>query len=157
MPHPATSKAAALLLIGALFLIAATLHSQAIHAAADKTGALRDQIAAQERAELDALKSGDIPAFGAFIAEDAIFADASGAANKAEVVKNIANMRLTDFAMTDIRFVALSPDSGLIVYRLAESGSSHGKDFTAKVMVSALWARRAGKWVCLFSQETPMK
>jgi hypothetical protein len=150
--HTITPKAAALLL-----LATAIYAQQTPRAAADKTGALRDQIVAQERAGLDALKSGDIPAFAASTAEEAIFADASGAATKAEVVKNVANMRLTDFAMTDIRFLALSPDSGLIVYRLAESGSSHGKDFTAKVMVSALWARRAGKWVCLFSQETPMK
>jgi hypothetical protein len=150
--HTITQKAAALL------LLATAIYAQRTpRAAADKTGALRDQIVAQERAGLDALESGDIPAFAASTAEEAIFADASGAATKAEVVKNVANMRLTDFAMTDIRFLALSPDSGLIVYRLAESGSSHGKDFTAKVMVSALWARRAGKWVCLFSQETPMK
>jgi hypothetical protein len=49
------------------------------------SGALRDEIVAQERAGLDALKSGDLTIFGASTAEDAIFVDAHGAATKPEV------------------------------------------------------------------------
>jgi hypothetical protein len=71
-----------------------------------------------------------------------------------EVVAQVAGFRLTEYTMTDVRFVALSADSGLIVYRLAESGTSHGKEFAAKVHVSSLWLRRGGKWMCVFSQET---
>jgi ketosteroid isomerase-like protein len=115
---------------------------------------LRDEIVAQERAGLDALKTGDLKAFGDSTADEAVFLDASGPAGKAEVMKNLAGFRLTGFTMSDIRFVPLSRDSGLIVYRLAESGTSHGKDFNGKVNVSALWMKRSGKWVCLFSQET---
>jgi ketosteroid isomerase-like protein len=118
---------------------------------------LRDEIVAQERAGLDALKSGDFAAFANSTADDAVFVDALGPAGKAEVVKNVANFRLTDFTMSDIRFVPLSPDSGLIVYRLTESGSGHGKTFSAKILASAIWANRSGKWVCLFSQETAAK
>jgi len=56
--------------------------------------------------------------------------------------------------MDDVRFVPVSADSGLIVYTLTESGTSHGKEFAAKVNVSALWLKRDGKWLCAFSQET---
>jgi hypothetical protein len=73
------------------------------------------------------------------------------------VVKNVAGFRLSDYTMTDVRFVALSADSGLIVYRLAESGTSHGKEFAAKVHVSSLWLRQGGRWLCMFSQETAAK
>jgi hypothetical protein len=59
--------------------------------------------------------------------------------------------------MTDVRFVALSADSGLIVYRIAETGTSHGREFAARVLVSSLWAKRGGKWMCVFSQETAAK
>ena len=118
---------------------------------------LRDEIVAQERAGLDALKIGDVPAFAAALPDDAVFVDSHGAAGKDEVVKNVAGFRLTDYTMSDVRFVLLSPDSGLIVYQLAETGTSHGKEFTAKVHVSSIWARRAGKWKCLFSQETAAK
>jgi ketosteroid isomerase-like protein len=118
---------------------------------------LKDEIVAQERAGLDALKIGDVPAFAATLPDDAVFVDSHGAAGKDEVVKNVAGFRLTDYTMSDVRFVLLSPDSGLIVYQLAETGTSHGKEFTAKVHVSSIWARRAGKWKCLFSQETAAK
>jgi len=116
--------------------------------------ALRDEIVTHERAGLDALKTGDTKAFADATAEDAVFVDAAGPATKADVVRNVGAFRLTDYAMSDIRFVALAADSGLIVYRLTESGSSHGHDFTAKVVVSSIWVKHGGKWLCEFSQET---
>jgi len=125
--------------------------------AQQKGSALQEAIVAQERSELDSLKSGDLAAFASFVAEDAVFVDASGSASKADVVKNVANFRLHEYAMSDIRFVPLSADEGLIVYRIAESGTSHGKEFTLNVNVSALWVKRAAKWVCVFSQETTAK
>ena len=118
---------------------------------------LREEIVAQERAELDSLKAGDMAAFANFLADDAVFLDAAGAAGKAEVMKNTAGFRLREYTMTDVRFVALATDSGLIAYRMAETGTSHGKEFAAKVYVSALWLKRDGRWLCVFSQETAAK
>jgi len=119
-----------------------------------RTDTQRDAIVAHERAGLDALKSGDVKAFADSTAEDAVFVDAAGPASKAEVVRNVAGFRLTDYTMSDIRFVPLGKDSGLIVYRLTESGTSHGHEFTAKVIVSSIWTKHGGKWLCEFSQET---
>jgi ketosteroid isomerase-like protein len=115
---------------------------------------MKDEIVAQERGGLEALKTGDIAVFGDTIAEDAVFVDASGPAGKAQVVKNVAGFRLREFAMSDIRFVPLSADTGLIVYLLDETGSSHGKEFSAKVHVASVWSKNSGKWLCEFSQET---
>jgi ketosteroid isomerase-like protein len=153
MAHRDTSRTIAFLFLAAA-LAAAQQPQPPARGGAD---ALRDEIVAQERAGLDALKAGDIEAFANATADDAVFADAAGPATKAEVVRNVAGFRLRDFAMSDIRFVPLSADSGLIVYRMTESGTSHGKDFSAKVVVSSIWAKRSGKWVCLFSQETAAK
>jgi hypothetical protein len=122
--------------------------------AGSPTDGLREQIVAQERAGLDALKTGDLTTFGVSTAEEAIFVDAHGPATKAEVMEHTAEFRLHDYTMTDVRFLPLSTQSGLIVYTLAESGTSHGKDFTARVHVSSLWLKRDGKWLCAFSQET---
>jgi ketosteroid isomerase-like protein len=115
---------------------------------------LKEEIVAQERGGLEALKMGDVAAFGATIAEDAVFVDASGPAGKAQVVKNVAGFRLRDFSMSDIKFMALSADAGLIVYVMDETGTSHGKEFSAKVYVSSVWSKRSGNWLCEFSQET---
>jgi hypothetical protein len=136
-----TNSAAALMLFGVTICIAQP--------------SLRDEIVAKERAELDSLKTGNMSVFANLIADEAVFVDTHGSAGKDEVVKNSAEVRLLDYSMTDVRFVALSADSGLIAYRLVESGTSHGKRFNAKVNVSALWLKRGGKWVCVFSQETP--
>ena len=115
---------------------------------------LREEIVAQERAGLEALKTGDVAAFGNTIAEEAVFVDASGPAGKAQVVKNVAGFRLREFSMTDIKFVQLSADTGLIVYVMDESGTTHGKEFSAKVHVASVWSKKSGKWLCEFSQET---
>jgi hypothetical protein len=90
----------------------------------------------------------------AFPADDAVFVEAHGPASKAEVVKNTAKFRLDDYSIDGVRFVPLSSKSGLIAYTLTESGTSHGKQFKARVYVSSIWAERKGELVCLFSQET---
>jgi len=125
----------------------------------DQSGenALRDQILAQERAGLEALKTGDLTAFAASTAENAVFVDAQGPATKAEVISHTAEFRLHDYTIADVRFVPVAADSGLIVYTLSETGASHGKEFSARVHVSSLWLKRGGKWMCAFSQETAAK
>ncbi|MGA3025927.1 MAG: nuclear transport factor 2 family protein [Bryobacteraceae bacterium] len=115
---------------------------------------LQEQIVAQERAGLDSLKTGNLTAFASSIADEAVFVDAQGPAGKAEIVQHTAEFRLHDYTMAGVRFVPLSSDSGLIVYLLTMTGTSHGKEFAAKVHVSAIWMRRGGAWTCVFSQET---
>jgi ketosteroid isomerase-like protein len=137
-----------------LILVPAALCQAQLHKRED---ALRDQIVAQERAGLDLLKTGDITAFAATIAEDAVFVDSQGPASKAEVVQHTAEFRLHDYTMSGVRFVPLSAESGLIVYTLTETGTSHGREFAAKVHVSAVWVKRGEKWQCVLSQETSAK
>ena len=103
---------------------------------------LQPQIVAKEREGLEALKSGNLTAFAALTADDALLVDAQGVATKAEVMKNVAGFKLVDFSMQDVRFVQISP---------------HDKTFSAVAYISSVWAQRAGKWVCLFSQETGAK
>jgi uncharacterized protein (TIGR02246 family) len=143
--------------IALLGLLAVGLGSAQQGAPRGSTDALKDEIVAQERAGLEALKTGDLSAFANSTADDAVFVDAAGPAGKEQVVNNVAGFQLREYSMTDVRFVALSVDSGLIVYKMSEAGTSHGKDFAAKVVVSSLWVRRSGKWLCLFSQETGAK
>jgi len=118
---------------------------------------LQEQIVAQERAGLDSLKTGDLTAFVNSIADEAVFVDALGPAGKAEIAQHTAEFRLHDYTMAGLKFVPLSADSGLIVYLLTMTGTTHGKEFAAKVHVSSLWRRRGGAWTCMFSQETAAK
>jgi hypothetical protein len=118
---------------------------------------LERQIVAKEREGLDALKIGNLKAFGDLTAEDAIFVDAHGSATKAQVMKNVEGFRLTDYTIDDLSFVSLSAESGLISYKISDQGISHGKEFAAKAFVSSIWVKRGGGWLCLFSQETGVR
>jgi hypothetical protein len=117
-------------------------------------GSLEEQILSKEREGLDALKAGEPERFGELTADEAVLVDAHGAATKAQVLKNVAGFRLTDYSIEDVRFVPISAKSGLIAYKIHETGVSHGKEFTAQAYVSSLWTKRGKKWFCLFSQET---
>jgi hypothetical protein len=120
-------------------------------------GSIKQQIVSKEREGLDALKTGNLELFGNLTADDAVFVDARGPANKAQVVKNVAGFRLSEYSMDDLRFVPISAKSGLITYKISEKGVSHGKEFAAQAYISALWTKRGSKWVCVFSQETAAK
>ena len=118
---------------------------------------LKDQIVAKEREELTALKSGDYKKFADLIADDALFLDPHGPGTKSEVVEHVSDFKLLEFTMDDIHFIPLSANSGIVAYRLTQKGSSRGHEFTTTVFASATWVERGGKWVCVFSQETPAR
>jgi ketosteroid isomerase-like protein len=120
---------------------------------------LEQKIVAKEREGLDALKAGNVDLFASLTADDAVLVDAQGPASKskAQVVKNVAVFRLTDYTMEDVKFLPLSGKSGLITYKISETGNSHGREFVARAYISSIWAERGGKWFCLFSQETVTK
>ena len=115
---------------------------------------MRQRVVANERAGLDALKDGNVDLFASSLAEDAVFVDDHGPATKAQVVKNVANFRLLEYVMGDVKFVRIADAAGMIVYTLKERGTSHRPEFTATAYVSTVCAMRGGKWQSVFSQET---
>jgi ketosteroid isomerase-like protein len=112
------------------------------------------QVVAKEREGLDALKVNDLDRFAKLTADDAVFVDAHGTAGKAQVLKNVVGFSITDYTMDNVQFLQISPNTGLISYKLTEKGMSHDKSFAAQVYVSSIWAQRGENWVCVFSQET---
>ena len=142
-----------------IFLIAITVFI-AFAASLDgsaPTDSMQDQIVAKEREELDALKTGNIAAFANLLADEAVFLNPHGPSPKADVVKHIADFKLLDYTIEDVRYVAVGPKTGLIIYKLTQKAAANGQEFTSKAHISALWTERDGKWLCLFSQETPAK
>ena len=118
------------------------------------TEKMKQTIVEKEREGLHALRTGNLAHFGELTADAAIFVDSSGPAGKAQVLKNVEGFRLTDYSMENIQFLPLSANTGLIEYKISEKGVSHGKEFSAQVYVSSIWAERDHHWVCLFSQES---
>jgi Domain of unknown function (DUF4440) len=157
MPFAATLAVVAI--SGALFrarprFSAAAPTSPSSYVSSVDASSLRQQIVSKEREGLEALKAGNVERFGDLTADEAVMVDDHGPATKSQVLKNVAGFTLTDYSMEDVRFVPISPNSGLISYKITEKGVSHGRDFTAQVYVSSVWTERGDKWLCLFSQET---
>ena len=128
--------------------------SSARPAADTQPSSMEQEIITKEREGLDDLRSGNIQGFADLNDENGIFIDAQGPASKAQVVKNVAGFKLTEYSMDDLKFVQLSKDSGLITYKIHEKGNSHGKDFDAHAYVSSIWTKKGKNWLCTFSQET---
>jgi len=120
-------------------------------------GSMEQQIVSKEREGLDALKTGNLELFGNLTADDAVLVDAHGPASKAQVLKNVAEFRLLEYSMEDVRFLPIAPKSGLITYKISEKGVSHGREFVAQAYVSSVWTERGSAWGCVFSQETAAK
>ena len=118
---------------------------------------LQQQVLGHERQELDALKNADYKAFADLISDDAVFLNPHGHAGKKEVVGHVSDFKLLDYTISDVHFVKLSDRSGLVAYRLVQEISAGGHEFTTTVFASAVWEQRNGRWVTLFSQETPAK
>ncbi len=143
-------------IVSAIALISAFLLGALITSAAPAQS-MEQQIVPKEREGLDALKAGNLELFGNLTADDAVFIDTHGSATKAQVLRNVTGFRLADYSMEDVKFVQISSKSGLITYKIRESGTSHGKEFTAQAYVSSIWTKRRGNWVCVFSQESIAK
>jgi ketosteroid isomerase-like protein len=119
----------------------------------------RDALIAAARASLDALKRGDVAGYEAMITDDAVIVDDQGLERKPDLVERLADFQLKDYTVSDVRFVPVSSDNGVVSYTLTESGTRHGQPFMSKVNVSSVWERGAGRggYVCVFEQETPAK
>jgi hypothetical protein len=133
--------------------LAGTAKPKSVNASAPQD-LVREQIISKEREGMDALKTGNLTLFANLTADDAVFVDDHGISGKAEAVQNTSQFKLTDYRMDNVKFVAISANSGLISYEMLEKGTSHGKDFSAHVFVSSVWIERSDKWYCLFSQES---
>jgi ketosteroid isomerase-like protein len=134
--------------------VKATLAASRSVASDSSVESMKQQIIAKEREGLDALKAGDVAHFGDLTSDEAILVDAAGPASKAQVLKNVAGFRLTDYSIDNVQFMPLAADTGLIQYKIDEKGVSHGKEFAAKAYVSSIWTKRDHQWLCLFSQES---
>jgi Domain of unknown function (DUF4440) len=159
-PYRIIAIAPAIMLAGICLLQSDTLRSAAaltITKNMQGTPTLEERVVALERKELDAIKAGNIHLISDLLADDAVFINSRGFGDKALVVKNTSEFKLIEHSMADVRFVPLTVNSGLIAYKLTEKGEAQGQEISGQVYAAAIWAERGGKWVCLFSQETPAK
>jgi hypothetical protein len=103
-----------------------------------------------ERKELDK--------FASFIAENftGIYPDADNV-TKAQLMQSLGAITLKNYELTDFKVKMLTKDAAIVTYKAASTVLADGKESSARVDLTAGWAKRLGKWQIVFFRETPLK
>lgn len=105
----------------------------------------------------DALRRGDAATDARLLAEDFLGVYPSGFADRSDHAAQLENgPTVADFELHDARLMVLSETDVLLAYRAEWHRLRNGTRGDHETMyVSSLWSRRAGRWVNVFSQDSP--
>ena len=138
----------------ALSIIAATpVWSQtpaASHAAIEK------QIVTMERAINDAIAKGDMKAFHASLAPDAVGVDGGGVTkvNSPDFDKMMQTAKIQSWNLDNSQFYWVDDNTVVHMYRWTDKGTFNGQPVPSPVWSSTIWTNKGGKWVAVVHQET---
>lgn len=137
------------------FLILAVVASfPTLAAAQTDTAGTTKQIQAMEQALYTAIQKGDITAFKANVAEDAITMDGNGPMPIAEFLKVFSQFKIASFAIDQSKVTFLNDTTAIVSYRWTGKGTMMGQALPSPTWTSTTWVKRSGKWVAVFHQET---
>lgn len=105
----------------------------------------------------EALRHGDSEADARLLADDFLGVYPSGFAGRSDHAGQLVNgPTVAEFELHDPRLLVVSDDAVLLAYRADWHRLSRGQRGEEESMyVSSLWSRRSGRWVNLFSQDSP--
>jgi hypothetical protein len=116
---------------------------------------LRNTIIGQERKVWDAFKKGDAATIKRLYSDDYVEPLSSGTRlTKKVLLKELANITLSDYSLDEIAVIPLSKDVALITYRAMQKGTFGGTTLPSPVQGSTVWVNRGGHWLLAFHQET---
>jgi hypothetical protein len=102
----------------------------------------------------EALATGDGEADGRLLSDDFLGVYTVGFADRAAHVAQLADgPTVIDYSLSEARLMGLSDDMALLAYR-AEFRRT-GEAASESVLISSIWQERQGRWVNIFSQDTP--
>ena len=118
-------------------------------------GPTQADIEAKERQVLDAIKAKNWDAFAGLLADDFTLVSESGPATKAETLDAVKKYDLTEYTLSEPRFLKVGADLAVFTYTINEKSSYDGRPTSGKPFrASSAWANRGGKWVNVYHQES---
>jgi hypothetical protein len=109
-----------------------------------------------ERAVWSALAQGDAAADADALADDFLGVYGSGCAGKAEHAGQLRHgPTVASYALSQARLMTLADDVALLSYRADWSAHGDPAAPTETMYVTSIWRRRDGRWLNVFSQDTP--
>jgi hypothetical protein len=106
---------------------------------------------ANEKIIWDALKSRNFDAFAALLAPESIEVEPEGVYDKSGSLKGVSETDFSKIVLSDWQSLKIDEDAALVTYMVKgpavdPSGEHH----------TTIWVKRAGKWLALFHQGTPV-
>ncbi|MDA4847453.1 nuclear transport factor 2 family protein [Hoeflea poritis] len=147
-----------------ILFIARALLAAAMLLAAAAPGLAQSTVSAETKAELDAAQTELDKAFAtsdpamirAMMMPDHV-AVLPYLPIESSIDEEIVSLGSVNYAFTgqaNRKMFALADDVVLITQEKFYDGTAHGKPLPAKVLVSAIWMKRDGKWLQRYYQET---
>jgi Domain of unknown function (DUF4440) len=117
--------------------------------------AIEKQILANERAVNEAFAKGDLKAFHANVAPDAVSVDAGGImkVNTPDFDKMLQTTKIQTWNIDGSQFYWVNDNTVVHMYRWTGKGSYEGQPIPSPTWASTIWANKAGKWMAVFHQE----
>jgi hypothetical protein len=119
--------------------------------------ALASEILINEKAVWQAAKLRDMRRFAQLVADDARMVFTSGVMTKHEYMHAVGTRTIADYSLANFQVLVPAEGTAITLYQATVSGTSNGKVFpTTTLRESSVWVKRAGKWVAVWNQETPV-
>jgi hypothetical protein len=82
---------------------------------------------------------------------------ASGVMTKQEYMQTAAKRTITEYSIEKFQAFLPNGETVITLYEATVAGTSNGKAFPpSRLRESSVWVLRAGKWVAVWNQETPI-
>jgi hypothetical protein len=108
-------------------------------------------VVANEKKLWDFLKAGQYDSFAAMLAPDSIEVEANGVFDKAGTLKGVQGFDFSKSTVSEFKSLSIDSDAALVTYLLTTPGAK-----PAEERHTTIWASRAGKWLAVFHQGTPV-
>ncbi len=79
-----------------------------------------------------------------------------GPMSKSEQLKNLPELKMSEYTSGEIKVTFVSKDVALVTYPLAQKGYFKGKVLAPKNYSAAVWVNRDGRWLEASYQETAL-
>jgi hypothetical protein len=112
-----------------------------------------DDPIAREKQVWDAIKKKDYDRFASFLADDQIEVFAWAVNDKAGSIEGIKQVDLSSAVLSDFKAMKLDDNAAIVTYMMKGSGPID----PAGARASTVWARRDGKWLAVYHQDTEIK
>lgn len=121
---------------------------------AASTSSIASELVAKETQTWELAKKRDKSSYGALLGEDFLAVYPIGLFSKEQNVSDLDNEKIDDYSFDDINSVQIVPEVDLISYRVKVKGVYKGEPFRNDDYAASVWAKRGGRWLNVFIQET---